>query len=98
MRVYGLFSPLTPAWKQDNAYSDLVFVVAEKKDEKSGKDILVLRQQFVRLDEKLGDFWTRPGAAPVIRDSLRAAGDPEIHLLLSLLANLAKQFAKLAYI
>jgi membrane fusion protein (multidrug efflux system) len=37
-------------------YSDSVFVVEEKKDEKSGKDILVLRQQFVRLGEKRGDF------------------------------------------
>jgi membrane fusion protein (multidrug efflux system) len=37
-------------------YSDSVFVVEEKKDEKSGKDIKVLRQQFVRLGEKRGDF------------------------------------------
>lgn len=37
-------------------YSDSVFVVEEKKDEKSGKDTLVLRQQFVRLGEKRGDF------------------------------------------
>jgi len=37
-------------------YSDSVFVVEAKKDEKSGKDILALRQQFVRLGEKRGDF------------------------------------------
>jgi len=37
-------------------YSDSVFVMEEKKDEKSGKDIKVLRQQFVRLGEKRGDF------------------------------------------
>jgi len=37
-------------------YSDSVFVVEKKKDEKSGKDIQALRQQFVRLGEKRGDF------------------------------------------
>ncbi|MDD3815764.1 MAG: efflux RND transporter periplasmic adaptor subunit [Desulfocapsaceae bacterium] len=37
-------------------YSDSVFVVEEKKDEKSGKNIKVLRQQFVRIGEKRGDF------------------------------------------
>jgi len=37
-------------------YSDSVFVVEEKKDEKSGKLGLVLRQQFVRLGERRGDF------------------------------------------
>jgi len=37
-------------------YSDSVFVVEEKKDEKSGKSGLVIRQQFVRLGEKRGDF------------------------------------------
>ena len=37
-------------------YSDSVFVVEEKKDEKSGEDIQALRQQFVRLGEKRGDF------------------------------------------
>ena len=37
-------------------YSDSVFVVEEKKDEKSGKELKVLRQQFVRLGEKRGDF------------------------------------------
>jgi membrane fusion protein, multidrug efflux system len=37
-------------------YSDSVFVVEEKKDEKSGKDIKALRQQFVRLGAKRGDF------------------------------------------
>lgn len=37
-------------------YSDSVFVVEEKKDEKSGENIQALRQQFVRLGEKRGDF------------------------------------------
>ncbi len=37
-------------------YSDSVYVVEDKKDEQSGKDIKVLRQQFVRLGEKRGDF------------------------------------------
>jgi len=37
-------------------YSDSVFVVENKKDEKSGNDIQTLRQQFVRLGEKRGDF------------------------------------------
>jgi membrane fusion protein (multidrug efflux system) len=37
-------------------YSDSVFVVEEKKDEKSGKTGQVVRQQFVRLGEKRGDF------------------------------------------
>lgn len=37
-------------------YSDSVFVVEEKKDDKTGKKELVLRQQFVRLGEKRGDF------------------------------------------
>ena len=37
-------------------YSDSVFIVEEKKDEKSGKETKVLRQQFVRLGEKRGDF------------------------------------------
>jgi membrane fusion protein (multidrug efflux system) len=37
-------------------YSDSVFVVEEKRDEATGKTSLVLRQQFVRLGEKRGDF------------------------------------------
>lgn len=37
-------------------YGDSVFVVEEKKDEKTGKTGKVLRQQFVRLGEKRGDF------------------------------------------
>ena len=37
-------------------YSDSVFVVDQKKDDKQGKAGLVLRQQFVRLGEKRGDF------------------------------------------
>jgi len=37
-------------------YSDSVFVVEEKKDEKNGRSGKALRQQFVRLGEKRGDF------------------------------------------
>ena len=37
-------------------YGDSVFVVDEKKDEKSGKTEKVLRQQFVRLGDTQGDF------------------------------------------
>ena len=36
-------------------YGDSVFVVEEKKDEKTGSSGWVLRQQFVRLGEKRGD-------------------------------------------
>jgi membrane fusion protein (multidrug efflux system) len=37
-------------------YSDSVFIIEEKKDDKTGKKGLVVRQQFVRLGEKRGDF------------------------------------------
>ncbi len=37
-------------------YSDSVFIIEEKKDGKEGKGGVVLRQQFVRLGEKRGDF------------------------------------------
>jgi membrane fusion protein (multidrug efflux system) len=37
-------------------YSDSVFVIEEKKDAKTGKTGKVLRQQFVRLGERRGDF------------------------------------------
>lgn len=37
-------------------YSDSVFVVEDKKNEKSGKTGKVVRQQFVRLGEKRGDY------------------------------------------
>ena len=37
-------------------YGDSVFVVEEKKDEKSGKSQQVLRQQFIRLGAARGDF------------------------------------------
>jgi membrane fusion protein (multidrug efflux system) len=37
-------------------YGDSVFVIDEKKDEKSGKVQQVLRQQFVRLGGARGDF------------------------------------------
>jgi membrane fusion protein, multidrug efflux system len=37
-------------------YSDSVFVVEDKKDEKSGHTGKVVRQQFVRLGEKRGDY------------------------------------------
>jgi membrane fusion protein (multidrug efflux system) len=37
-------------------YSDSVFVVESKKDEKTGKKKKTVRQQFVRLGEKRGDY------------------------------------------
>jgi membrane fusion protein (multidrug efflux system) len=37
-------------------YSDSVFVVEEKKSEKTGQPVRVVRQQFSRLGEKRGDF------------------------------------------
>jgi membrane fusion protein (multidrug efflux system) len=39
-------------------YSDSVFVVEEKKSEKTGQPVRVVRQQFSRLGEKRGDFVT----------------------------------------
>jgi len=37
-------------------YGDSVFVIEKKKDEKTGKESQVLRQQFVRVGEARGDF------------------------------------------
>ncbi len=37
-------------------YGDSVFIVEPQQDEKSGSTGLVLRQQFIRLGEKRGDF------------------------------------------
>jgi membrane fusion protein (multidrug efflux system) len=37
-------------------FGDSVFVIEKKHDEKSGKDGLVLRQQFIRTGETRGDF------------------------------------------
>jgi membrane fusion protein, multidrug efflux system len=37
-------------------YGDSVFVIEKQKDEKTGKDSLVLRQQLVRIGEARGDF------------------------------------------
>ncbi|MGH7945563.1 MAG: efflux RND transporter periplasmic adaptor subunit, partial [Opitutaceae bacterium] len=37
-------------------YGDSVFVIDEKKDEKTGKVELILRQQFIRVDGARGDF------------------------------------------
>ena len=37
-------------------YSDSVFIVEEKKSEKNSPPVKVVRQQFVRLGEKRGDF------------------------------------------
>jgi membrane fusion protein (multidrug efflux system) len=39
-------------------YGDSVFVVDEKKDEKSGQVQKVLRQQFIRVGATRGDFVT----------------------------------------
>ncbi len=37
-------------------YGDSVFVIEEKKDEKTGKTAQVLRQQFIRINGTRGDF------------------------------------------
>ncbi|PWT82100.1 MAG: efflux transporter periplasmic adaptor subunit [Acidobacteria bacterium] len=37
-------------------YGDSVFVIEKQKDEKTGKESLMLRQQFVRIGEARGDF------------------------------------------
>jgi len=37
-------------------FGDSVFVIEKKKDEKTGKDTQVIRQQFVRIGEARGDF------------------------------------------
>ncbi|HSV64183.1 MAG TPA: efflux RND transporter periplasmic adaptor subunit [Chthoniobacterales bacterium] len=37
-------------------YGDSVFVIEKKKDEKTGKETQILRQQFVRVGEARGDF------------------------------------------
>lgn len=37
-------------------YGDSVFVIEKKKDEKTGKESQVIRQQFVRVGEARGDF------------------------------------------
>lgn len=37
-------------------YGDSVFVIDKKKDEKTGKESQVIRQQFVRVGESRGDF------------------------------------------
>jgi membrane fusion protein (multidrug efflux system) len=37
-------------------YGNSVFIIEKKRDDKSGKDALVLRQQFVRTGETRGDF------------------------------------------
>jgi membrane fusion protein, multidrug efflux system len=37
-------------------YGNSVFVIEKKRDEKTGKDDLILRQQFIRTGETRGDF------------------------------------------
>jgi membrane fusion protein (multidrug efflux system) len=39
-------------------YGDSVFVIEKKKDEKTGKESQVIRQQFIRTGETRGDFVT----------------------------------------
>ena len=39
-------------------YGDSVFVIEKKKDEKTGKEAQVIRQQFIRTGETRGDFVT----------------------------------------
>ena len=38
------------------AYSDSVFIVEEKNNEKDGRPVKTVRQQFVKLGRKRGDF------------------------------------------
>ena len=38
------------------AYSDSAFIVEEKKSEKDGRPVKIVRQQFIKLGEKRGDF------------------------------------------
>ena len=37
-------------------FGDSVYVIEKKKDEKTGKESQVIRQQFVRVGEARGDF------------------------------------------
>jgi membrane fusion protein (multidrug efflux system) len=37
-------------------FGDSVFVIEKKKDEKTGKESQMIRQQFVRVGESRGDF------------------------------------------
>src|SRR5205085_9610917 len=37
-------------------YGDSVFVIEKKKDEKTGQETQIVRQQFVRIGEARGDF------------------------------------------
>ena len=37
-------------------FGDSVFVIEKKKDEKTGKESQVIRQQFMRIGEARGDF------------------------------------------
>ncbi|WP_432823907.1 efflux RND transporter periplasmic adaptor subunit [Trichloromonas sp.] len=53
-QLQGLVIPATAVLYAP--YSDSVFVVEEQADEKSGQKGLLLRQQFVRLGAKRGDF------------------------------------------
>ncbi len=53
-QLQGLVIPATAVLYAP--YSDSVFVVEEKTDEKTGKNSLAVRQQFIRLGAKQGDF------------------------------------------
>ncbi|MEP6698866.1 MAG: efflux RND transporter periplasmic adaptor subunit [Verrucomicrobiota bacterium] len=49
-----LFVPMTAV--SSAPYGDSVFVIENKKDEKTGKEALTLREQIIRTGEKRGDF------------------------------------------
>ena len=53
-QLQGLVIPATAVLYAP--YSDSVFVVEEKTDKKTGKNSLAIRQQFIRLGAKQGDF------------------------------------------
>ncbi len=55
-------------------YSDSVFVVEEMKSEKDGQPQKVVRQQFVRLGEKRGDFIDCDNRAEGRRDRSKHRG------------------------
>lgn len=53
-KVRTLFIPATAV--SYAPYGNSVYVIEQKKDEKSGKDALFIRQQFIRTGEARGDF------------------------------------------
>jgi membrane fusion protein (multidrug efflux system) len=66
-------------------YGDSVFVVEEKKDEAGGQTQKVIRQQFIRLGEPLGDFATivdglKPGETVVSSGVFKLRGGMPVEI------------------